>query len=817
MAHTHRRAKRSIVKRILRGALLALLVAVIAGGAALVRYLDIPSWEKLDPDKILRLDQTLHVYDRAGQPAATVHSLENRTSIPLSEVPDHVVKAIIAVEDLRFYSHHGVDFRRIAGALIHDIRTGTLSQGASTITQQLIKNTHLTTEKTWRRKAQEAWLAWQLENEFSKEEILEMYLNYNYFGGGAYGIEAAAHRYFGKSASELTLAEGALLAGVLKGTGIYAPHLNLEKSITRRNLVLDEMAEAGFITARQAREAKKEPVRLATPSQGTKAADSYIDAALTEAARILGTDYDSLVTSGYRVYTYLDAALQDTTFELLQDDTLFPEPSGDMAVEAAVVIADSRTGGVIALLGGRNYVTRGFNRATDAKRQPGSAIKPVLVYAPAMDLYGYTAATLLLDEPVDYAGYRPQNFTGRYSGPVTLRQALVESLNVPAVRVLHDIGLTDAMRYARLSGITFTEADENLTIALGGLTEGVSPMQIARSYIPLSNGGYALEPTLIRRIESPEGKTVYEHEAEVARILRAQTAFILSDILRDAALEGTGSRLAHTGIPLAAKTGTVSDGAGGVRDAWIAVYNPEMVLAVWMGYDHTRSMPENATGGRYPAALAAGIISALYDGKTPPVFIRPEGVTQVALDAKALKENGELCLAGDLAPEEYQLWEYFTKGTAPVKKSPYWVAPSAPRSLIGWKDEDGNVVLQFMVVQEFAAYRIEKQGPGDEAFRAAGTLEPGQGVLRWTDTAPEPGTNRYRVVPLHPGIIQNRSPLTGEPTGIVSIEIEPPDFFPFILPWFRTEGAATTPVPAQSPTPEPTFSPPARSAAHSVA
>lgn len=808
MPRAHRRKKRRFVPALLRGLLITAACALAAALAALAWYLDFPSWEKLDLDRIRNMDQTLHVYDREDEAVAAVYSLQNRTVVSLSEISPYVISAVLAVEDTRFYSHHGVDFIRIAGALISDIRAGDLSEGASTITQQLIKNTHLTTEKTWKRKAQEAWLAWQLENALSKDEILELYLNFNYFGGGAYGIEAAARRYFGKPASDLTLSESALLAGVLKGTGVYAPHINLALSIERRNVVLDVMAEAGSITARQAAEAKKDPVNLVSGASESRAADSYVDAAVEEAAALLGVDYDALVTSGYRIYTYLDTGVQEEAAALMRDDSLFPEPAGDKRVEAAVTLLDSHTGGAVALIGGRGYTTRGFNRATDAARQPGSAIKPVLVYAPAIEYFGYTAATLLLDEPVDYSGYSPRNFSGTYSGTVTLREALVDSLNVPAVRVLHDIGLSAAMDYAERSGITFSDKDRNLAIALGGLTDGVSPLDLARSYLPLSNGGFVLEPTLIRRIETADGELVYAHKADPVRVLSPETGFILSDILRDAALEGTGRRLAETDIPLAAKTGTVSDGGDGVRDAWIAVYNPEYVLTVWMGYDYALSMPSDATGGNYPAAIASRIFTALYEGQTPPSFVQPSGVVQAALDRYTLEEEGKLRLASDLTPSAWRLYEYFTLATVPTALTEYWALPRTPDDLKAWIDGD-DISLSFTAPDAFASYLIQKKGPDDEGFYTVAAVERPGGRVQWTDVSVSAGVNRYRVVPIHPGIIQNGSPLEGNPTGVAAIEIEEKNPFPFMFPWFNWGNgtAATTPVPAETaaaPVPSPT-------------
>jgi membrane peptidoglycan carboxypeptidase len=419
-------------------------------------------WKEFDPSKIGEMQQTLLIYDAGGNETAALHGLENRVYVTIDRIPVYVRNAFLAVEDARFYEHKGVDLIRIAGAFIEDLKNGNLSQGASTISQQLVKLTCLTGVKTISRKLQEAVMAYELEQAYTKDQILEMYLNYIYFGNGAYGIEAAAKVYFGRTAETLSVSQAALLAGVIKSPTHYAPHLHLDKSIERRNLVLSLMAEQGFISPQQEAQAKAETVVL-VPETEIKY-DFFTDMVLCEAEDILNMDTEELLASGYRIYTTLDRGLQSEVEALFEDSANFPADAADgEKCQAALVVLDSRTSEIRAIMGGRQYETRrGLNRVVDMKRQPGSTIKPVLVYAPAMEKLGYSPATLVLDEKGDFDGYVPKNFSDSYAGWVTLREALASSLNLPAVRTLQAVGVQTAKLYASRVGIPFEPEDTGL-------------------------------------------------------------------------------------------------------------------------------------------------------------------------------------------------------------------------------------------------------------------------------------------------------------------------------------------------------------------
>ncbi len=438
------------------------------------------AWHALDIKKILELDESLLVCDRNGEIVSRLYQTENRVSISIDTLPEHVLNAFIAAEDARFYSHEGVDLIRICGAALADLKAGSYAEGASTITQQLIKLTHLSAEKTISRKVDEAILSYQLEHIFTKRQILEAYLNRVYFGAGYYGIEAAARGYFGVSAPELTISQSALLAGVLKSPARFAPHLRPEASVGRRGVILHLMAQYGMISEATADAAAMEPLVLTEDTLRNRHG-YYIDLALTDACSMLGISMKELLTGGYRIDTAMDAELQTICEQAFSDDSLFPSYEGKSA-EGAIVLIEADTGRLAAIVGGRdNGTALAFNRATRIRRQPGSAIKPVFVYAPALEA-GYTAASMLLDDATTFSDYTPKNASGTYRGWVTMREAITRSLNLPAVSLCSALGVEECIAFSKKLGIPFDARDHSLALALGGFTYGVSPYQLAGAY-----------------------------------------------------------------------------------------------------------------------------------------------------------------------------------------------------------------------------------------------------------------------------------------------------------------------------------------------
>lgn len=791
---------RRIVATTLKITAAAVLTIMAAGIVFFILLINQTKWKSFDPDKLENQAQTLIFYDKDGQAVGGMYT-QNRVNIRLEDVPPLVQKAFISAEDNRFYSHPGVDVRRIFGALWEDLTHGRIVQGASTITQQLVKNTHLTNEKTWTRKLQEARLALQIEQVYTKDQILEMYLNTVWFGNGAYGIEAAAQTYFGKHASELTTAEGAILAGTLKGPGIYAPSAHMDKSVERRNLILELMNKYGYLTEDEMNAAKNEPVNLNMRPKFNTDYGFYLDAAEREAEGITGLSYDDLVSGGYKVYTTLDRELQGKCDALMADPDMFPPNASDgTQVQGALVVLDSKTGGVRAVAGGRAYVTKqGLNRATSSRRQPGSAIKPVLVYGPAMDRYGYNAATMILDEPVNFNGYSPEDAGGSYSGWVTLRQAIVRSINVPAVRVLNDIGIGSAKDFATKSGIKFDPRDTSLTIALGGFTLGVTPMELAGAYTAFANSGRYSKATFVSRIEDSDGNVIYENKYETTQVMSDATAFIMTDILHNAAMSGTAKLLNFTAIPLAAKTGTVAWDKGN-KDAWLASYNPDYVVVCWQGFDKTDSahhLSTSVSGGTYPAQVCREVYTYLYSKTAAPKFRMPDSVTLLALDGYALQSTQQILLASDQTPEEQKIYEYFPTTQAPSQVSQYWQTPLTPTGFSVTLSERGYPVISFMILQDFVRYDVYRVDGYGNAMKVKEIQGAADMQATFEDYFVQPGVYSYYVSPVRPDLN-----VSGSPTSMLQITVgepaqtspPPSTDFPFnLFPFLTSEPPTSAP------------------------
>ena len=740
------RRKRIILRSLLGLTLLGLSFLIF--GAVYILRLD--AWREFDANKILGVQQSLLVYDGEENEVSCLSAQETRINVSLDQVPLKIRQAFISAEDARFYEHIGVDFIRIAGAAWEDIKAGAYVQGASTISQQLIKFSHLSAEKVMTRKLEEAVLAYQMEQKFTKDQILEMYLNYVNFGGGYYGIEAASLGYFGVHASELSVAQGALLAGVLKAPGHYAPHLNMQKSVERRNLVLHLMQQYGYLSEEECKTAQAEKVVLKS-ALNKETRGYYIDLALQQACDTLHVSMIQLLTGGYRIHTAMNSNLQSRCEEILKNNELFPPEAQD--AQAALVVVDSKTGGVAALMGGRQSTAAlEYNRATRIRRQPGSVIKPIIAYAPALENNDYTTVSMLLDEKTDFNGYEPQNFGDKYRGWVTLREAVAYSLNVPAVKVLSSIGVDSGKMFAQQVGISFDAQDTSLALALGGFTYGVSPYQIAGAYAAFSAGGVYSTPSLIMSISDSEGNTLYTYTPEHKRVMSEANAYILTDMLQSAIEEGTGRRLGQLKFALAGKTGTTGEGEGN-RDAWMAAYNPEYAAAVWMGYDDAaqgKTLPHNATGGTYPAMILSEVFSKLYESKMPPEFVMPQGVIEVKIDSYTLQNQHTAVLASALTPATSVVREVFSAGTEPKDMSQYWIVPSPPAEFTAVLSDQGQPVISFKPQESFILYRLYRES-GSGIGQMVGEWPGSSGTIRFTDTNAQAGeTYTYYVIPAHP-------------------------------------------------------------------
>lgn len=567
------------------------------------------------------------VLDVNGQVIRTLYR-ENRVQIPIEQIPVLTRKAFVAVEDARFYQHHGIDLEGIARAILRNIKAGKLVEGASTITQQTARNLYLSREKTFLRKIKEAWLALLLERKYTKNQILEMYLNQIYFGEGAYGIEVAAQTYFGKPARELTLAEGAMLAGLPKAPNTYTPFQNWEGAKNRQKIVLNRMAELGMLTPAEADQAYAERLILASSTKTKGKAPYFID----EVVKYVTSKYENganlLFTGGLTIETTLDLNMQSAA------ETAFAQglAARDPRLDGALVAMDAANGQIRALVGGRDFTRSKFNRAIMAKRQPGSAFKPFL-YTAAIDM-GYTAGTILTCEPVSFpvpgsAPYRPTDYGSvpYHNRPFTLKEALAASDNVVAVKLANEIKPASIVDYAKKMGID-SNLRPYLSLALG--TSEISPLELNRGYAPLANGGNKVKPLSILRITDKDGRVLEENRPEILPVLDPKTAYIVTDMLQSVlAPGGTAASVAGTVRRQAAgKTGTTQD----YRDAWFAGFTPELVATVYIGYDDPKKSV-GATGGTIAAPIWANFVNLALKDRPVQAFSVPDGLVQVKICA----------------------------------------------------------------------------------------------------------------------------------------------------------------------------------------
>lgn len=683
--------KKKVIRRLNLPRLLATIIIIIftIGAGATAGFLigvfkNMPSWKPGD----ITGDMTTTFYDKYGNLIGERHGAENRIPVELERVPKDLINAFIATEDPRFMKHHGIDFIALGRAVIANITHGWGDQGGSTITMQLAKNAFINQEerykKSLKRKIQEAILAIQLERTYTKEEILEFYLNQIPFGRGAHGVQAAAKTFFGKDVEDLTLAECALIAGLTQRPAAYDPFKHPEAAKGRRAKVLANMVEHGYITQSEADKANAEELQLAqAPPETEKTKFAYfIDQAIEEAENVLedqGISAAEIYRGGYKIYTTMDPKVQETIEEVYADPSNFPKDMNGEKVQSAMVVIDNQTGGIAGLIGGRDYITeRGLNRATQMKRSPGSVIKPISVYAPALE-NGYSPASVVDDVPVTYASgsstYSPKNYDGRYRGLINIREAIQYSINIPAVKVLDAIGVSTGYQFAKNLGLPLVPADENLSLALGGLTYGVSPLNIASAYSAFANQGIHIEAHIISKIEDAEGNIIYEANPKRKAVMSEETAYLITDMLQTVVESGTGTR-AKMNRPVAGKTGTTQlpdkpefRGKAGNQDAWFAGYTPELTGVVWMGFDKTDSkhyLPQ-IYGGRYPAQIWKKVMEAALADKPIRPFPVPSGIVRVQID----KKSG--LLPSSLTPAMFITTEVFARENVPKTVSNVWV------------------------------------------------------------------------------------------------------------------------------------------------
>ncbi|WP_164985014.1 transglycosylase domain-containing protein [Ammoniphilus sp. CFH 90114] len=613
--------------------LMALSVTAIGGAVAYVyqtvEQLDIKqlSSEPVPPTVI---------YDKEEQLIAEL-SIAKSEPIAFDKIPSRLIQAVVATEDRRFYDHVGIDWIGILRAGWVNFRAGQVLEGGSSITQQLVKNAFLSSERTMDRKIQEAFGAVQMERTYSKDQIITLYLNTIYFGEGAWGVQRAAQIYFGKSVDELTLPEVALLAALPKAPNHYSPFKDAKRSLERRNLVLHLMQENGYITAKEHDQASEAPLPETKHEINRDIKHpSFVYQVIRELKQHYKISEDEVWGGGLKIYTTMDRHLQDTIEKLYQNNAHFPKSADGTTAQSGAVVLDVKTGEIQALMAGRGEIPYlGFHRATDLKRQPGSSIKPVVVYGPALE-QGYHPDSMLYDKPLDIAGYQPQNWDRSYRGEVTLQEAVNKSWNIPAVWLLHQMGIDQGLNFAKKLGIPFDKDDRVLPVALGGMKHGVSPLHMAQAYAAFANQGLLHEAHTIKAIYDYDDQEIAIWEASPHQVMKKETALLMSHVLQGVLQSGTGARAA-IGRPAAGKTGTtqlppaLASSSNGLLDSWFVGYTPQLSAAVWIGYDSTTAQHHlPSDGGRYSALLWKEIMQHAHQGlpaeafPQPPAWKKPE-------------------------------------------------------------------------------------------------------------------------------------------------------------------------------------------------
>ncbi len=601
-----------------------LVLGVLFSIAYIVKFKKDSDFVAFDKNRLNEVYTSLTVLDNDGAKLNEPLYLHEYKQIPIDALHDYTYNAFVAVEDKRFYSHSGIDFKRVLGAIAHNLKSGGYKEGASTISQQLIKNTHLNNNKTFKRKINEMLLAKELEKNYSKKEILEMYLNTIYFGRNAYGIETAANVYFNKSAKDLTVSESAILCGMIKAPNTYAPDKNAEKCKTRRNGVLKIMLKENVINESQYNEALDSEIYYCP--EKVKAEKTYTYHVMKEACKLLNMTPMQLAQSNFIIETYCNAQTQQALLDLITQDKT--KTSDNTLADISCVVTNNK-GGVEAC----------YFRGDTAgeKRQVGSAIKPIAVYAPALNERIITEASPVLDEATDFNGYKPTNLGG-YNGWTTIKYAVAKSLNIPAVKTLNALGLDNAKKYLNKMGV---DGEQNLSLALGNVTGGMDVFSLAKCYATLANNGECNEVRFIKNIYNDQG-LVYTREINGSRVFNSGANYLMTDLLINTVENGTAKKLFSSDYQVAAKTGTVGS-KNGNSDAIIAGYTTANTFVVW----YSGKLENSVTGSAAPSALANKLLNKMYKDNKPNTFTMPDGLEELKLDKDSLYTDQTMLISDD--------------------------------------------------------------------------------------------------------------------------------------------------------------------------
>ncbi len=724
-----KKVKKGMFKKIF----LTLIVLGIIGmltGIATFAYM-IQDTPKLD-ETMLKDPISSKIYDKDKNLVTEVGS-QNRDYVTYDDIPKLVENAFLATEDVRFYKHNGIDPIRLGGAVIANVTNGFGSEGASTITQQVVKNYFLGFEKTLSRKAQEAWLAYQLEQKYTKHQIFEMYVNKIYMSENMHGVLTASRTYFGKDLDELELHEAALLAGMPQSPNNYNPFTNPDKAEHRRNVVLSLMHQHGFISKEEMEKAQKIPVESSLVKEENrkkkdeKPFDAFVDMVIEEVSE--KTDFD-IFSDGLEIYTTLDPNAQTHVENILNTDAAVQFPNDEM--QAGITLLDTKTGEIRAIGGGRNQqVKRGLNYAIDVKRQPGSTIKPILDYGPAIEHLRWGTYHMLEDKPMTYSNGQPiGNWNDKYNGVMTMRMALAKSINIPALQAFQAVGTEKAREFGSNLGLTLN--DPFYESASIGAKE-IAPIEMAGAYAAFGNNGFFTKPYSVKKVVLRD-KTEIDLTPETEVVMKDYTAFMISDMLKTAITQGTGAAYANIpNLDVAGKTGTtnytpdeIKDWGikdGGVPDSWFVGYTTRYTASVWTGYKD-RKTALYGKEQKISQTLFKDLISYVSKDVETPDFTVPKSVERVKVEKGTMPAK----LASEYTPKDQILYEWAVKGNVPKETSKKFEKLETPSKLEAKYDEKKNEII--------LSWKFDQENKKDIKFEVTASLDEGpeQSLTTTADT-----------------------------------------------------------------------------------
>lgn len=689
--------------------ILAVLIIIAALFlSALSAFFIVTAGCNLQPEKLIDYTQTISVFDDFSNKIEDASAQTKQKSVKIENLKQDTVNAFIASEDRNFYRHNGLNYKRMLKAVYKNVTSRSFKEGASTISQQLIKNTHLSNDKTIKRKLKEIKLTKQLERRYDKDRILEMYLNTIYFGHNRFGLQSAANFYFNKPASELTLAESATIVGLLTSPNNYSPFKNPAKSVARRNTVLKNMYDCGYIDNETYTATKELPLVVAEKGAKTGYSD-YLNAVFDEFEELDIPPYS--ISGGLKIMTYMNADIQSAL------ESVRAESDYSFFVR-------NNQGGVAAFK----------SSIANAPRQIGSTAKPIFVYAPAIEDNKVNIFTKINDEPINYGGYSPENYDKKYHGKVSVAESIMRSYNIPAVKTLNSLDIKDVEKYAKRMCIELEDDDKNLSLALGAMKKGISLKQLSDCYSVFANGGNYTGSRYIKEICDNGGKVLYKNDVRANKVFSQSTCSLINDVLCETAKSGTAKKLNSLNFDIACKTGTCGTKDGNT-DAYAVAYTSEHCLGVWLGDKDNKKL--QITGGTDCCNLAKEILNEIYQGKTPSPLDKTTGTKAIEIDREEYEKNDKILLCDPNTPKLNRLTVKCAEDNLPKEQTTRFTCPTIqkPSILV-----DNNKITIQLCQTKYYSYLIKRVKNGksdiiyDGVWKNQICDEPQEGEYEYTVT-----------------------------------------------------------------------------------